>query len=103
MAMTQIEGRLATRMGTQVWIWCSGCQCVHSFETDKSKFPSWTWNGSLDLPTFRPSYRVQGFLPGASEHTVCHSFVTDGRMQFLADSTHRLSGQTVDLEPVDSW
>lgn len=28
---------------------------------------------------------------------VCHSFVTDGRIQFLADCTHDLAGLTVDL------
>jgi hypothetical protein len=28
---------------------------------------------------------------------VCHSFVIDGRIQFLSDSTHVLAGQTVDL------
>jgi hypothetical protein len=29
--------------------------------------------------------------------SVCHSFVTDGRIQFLGDCTHALAGQTVDL------
>jgi len=33
--------------------------------------------------------------PGAD--VVCHSFVTDGRIQFLGDCTHTLAGQTVDL------
>jgi hypothetical protein len=28
---------------------------------------------------------------------VCHSFVTDGRIQFLNDCTHPLAGQTVDI------
>ncbi|WP_241754456.1 hypothetical protein [Cupriavidus basilensis] len=28
---------------------------------------------------------------------VCHSFVTDGRIQFLGDCTHALAGQTVPL------
>ena len=27
----------------------------------------------------------------------CHTFVTDGRIQFLGDCTHALAGQTVDL------
>jgi hypothetical protein len=30
---------------------------------------------------------------------VCHSFVVDGRIQFLGDCTHHLAGQTVDLPP----
>ena len=28
---------------------------------------------------------------------VCHSFVTNGRIQYLGDCTHKLAGQTVDL------
>ena len=29
--------------------------------------------------------------------SVCHSFVTDGKIQFLGDCTHELAGQTVEL------
>jgi hypothetical protein len=28
---------------------------------------------------------------------VCHSFVTDGKIQYLSDCTHAMAGQTVDL------
>lgn len=31
--------------------------------------------------------------------TVCHSFVRDGQIEFLADCTHGLAGQTVPLLP----
>lgn len=31
----------------------------------------------------------------------CHSFIKDGKMQFLADSTHELSGKTVELFDVE--
>jgi hypothetical protein len=27
----------------------------------------------------------------------CHTFITDGRVQFLADCTHELARQTLDL------
>jgi hypothetical protein len=30
---------------------------------------------------------------------VCHSFVTDGRIQLLGDCTHSMASQTVDLPP----
>ncbi len=33
----------------------------------------------------------------AAVNTVCHSFLTDGRIQFLDDCTHAMAGQTVDL------
>lgn len=80
---------------------------------------AWTWNGNIESPTFSPSILVQcgHYAPGRAnpescwctynaEHPddpsgficyACHSFVTDGKIQFLADSTHKLSGQTVDL------
>lgn len=85
---------------------------------------SWRFNGNLDLPTFQPSILVNttvfteegqaeydkwyadGYPPRegrafASKPLVCHSYVTDGRIQFLPDSTHSLSGQTVDLPELE--
>lgn len=32
---------------------------------------------------------------------VCHSFVTDGKIQFLGDCTHNLVGQIVELPEID--
>jgi len=32
--------------------------------------------------------------------TVCYSYITDGRIQFLSDCTHELANQTVDLPPI---
>lgn len=33
---------------------------------------------------------------------LCHSFVVDGRIQFLSDCSHSLAGQTVDLPELDT-
>lgn len=34
----------------------------------------------------------------------CHSFLRDGRWEFLSDSAHHLAGQTVDMVPgPDYW
>lgn len=95
-----------------VVFWCPGCNCAHGPNS------SWNFNGDLERPTFRPSILVSSghYSPGRSngscwctynaEHpdepapfkcTVCHSFVTDGKIQFLSDSTHALAGQIVDL------
>jgi hypothetical protein len=52
---------------------------------------NWTWNGDVDRPTLRPSVLSQG------GDWRCHSWITDGRAQFLDDCTHELRGQTVDL------
>jgi hypothetical protein len=33
----------------------------------------------------------------------CHSFVRDGRIEFLTDSTHELAGQIVGLPELPRW
>lgn len=33
----------------------------------------------------------------------CHSFLRDGRWEFLPDSAHHLAGQTVDMVPLPDW
>jgi hypothetical protein len=63
--------------------------------------PVWGWNESLDLPTFSPSLLVRWTHGEKREPRCCHSFVRDGRIEFLSDCTHTLAGQTVDLAAVD--
>lgn len=58
--------------------------------------PNWTWNGDIELPSLMPSIRTRG-----ESDSLCHSWVRDGTVQFLADSTHELAGQTVDLLEVE--
>lgn len=100
--------RAAATEGGRVLFWCPGCQEGHSITVG-----TWSWNGSLERPTFSPSVLIRGnqwpreeypehwkprhpdVAPG--DDTVCHTFVTDGRIQFLGDCTHVLAGQTVDL------
>lgn len=103
--------------------WCPGCDGAHGIKVGSGAGPRWSWNGNAEKPTFTPSILVRGTeLSAAGEldrkrweaagfpsrngiafdsvQTVCHSFVTDGRIQFLGDCTHALAGQTVDLP---SW
>ncbi|MDO6965801.1 hypothetical protein ABID20_000258 [Rhizobium alvei] len=80
--------------------------------------PRWGYNGDPDKPTFTPSVLVTGKkitrdqsgkwdgdwerdASGNAITFVCHSFVTDGRIQFLNDCTHDMAGQTVDLPDFD--
>lgn len=60
--------------------------------------PSWEWNGDLTRPTVSPS-----ILTRYTAGTVCHSFMRDGRVEFLTDCTHELAGQTVDLPALPEW
>lgn len=60
----------------------------------------WSWNGSMERPTFTPSILVQATYGEDNHPVVCHSFVTDGQILFLDDCTHPLKGQRVLLPPV---
>jgi hypothetical protein len=97
--------------GRVVHFWCPGCEDVHGVMVEAPN--GWGWNGDLELPTFTPSVKVGGIQwttdsgfyklnhssVNAGAEICCHSFVTDGRIRFLTDSTHQLAGQTVDLPP----
>lgn len=77
-------------------IFCPGCGHAHVFNSRMpNKSPGWDFNGNLEKPTFTPSMRV--FCPamhGEPERTICHSWVTNGKITFLEDSTgHTLRGE----------
>lgn len=55
----------------------------------------WDWNKDVDSPTIRPSILTRADKPKGQ--FVCHSWVTDGKVQFLSDSTHANAGKTLDL------
>ncbi|MGH9523053.1 MAG: DUF6527 family protein [Terriglobales bacterium] len=86
---------------------CPGCGSIHAVPVEGPS-PSWTWNVSMDSPTFAPSLLVTYLAnPNAIEQFKewrkerrCHSFVRNGSIQFLADCTHKLAGQTVPLPEV---
>jgi hypothetical protein len=71
-------------------IFCPACKCGHLFDK------RWWFNGNLEKPTFKESMLVCG----GAQNVTCHSYVTDGMIQFLPDSTHALAGQTVELKPL---
>jgi Family of unknown function (DUF6527) len=78
---------------------CPGFGRVHQLNTQPAK-AVWEFNGDLDRPTFRPSILVRfGRTAGEGQvvHGVCHSYVTEGRIQFLDDCTHTLAGATVEI------
>jgi hypothetical protein len=69
----------------------------------KSDGAYWGFNGDLERPTFTPSILSRTPRGEGKPDFVCHSFVRDGRIQFLNDCTHALAGQTVDLPDVDAY
>lgn len=78
--------------------WCPGCDCLHQIKSKEAKVePRWEFNGSLEKPTFSPSYLIQEG-PNVKR---CHSFIRDGKIQFLGDCQHDLRGKTVDLPNIE--
>ena len=85
---------------------CPGCNTNHRIHVSMAvqmpkgaDHPIWEWNGNDELPTITPSIRVWAgvYKDGQNKPYCCHSFIKDGKIQFLGDCTHYLVGQTVDL------
>jgi len=95
--MSAVGLKLRRVEGGDLMFFCPGCASAHGVSVIDGKSPRWDWNGSLDKPTFTPSILVSWTWGEAHEPRVCHSWVTDGRIAFGADSTHSLAGMTVDL------
>jgi len=112
--------RAACASGGHTYLfWCPGCNEHHQVWVGQPGRYSWDFDGDMDRPTFSPSlllttgHHSSGHKPGDRcwcdynrEHPDdpspfrcgrCHSFVRGGRIEFLADCTHDLAGQTVDL------
>ena len=78
---------------------CPGCGYGHSFDTSPGR---WTFvNNDYVKPTFTPSLRVLG-RPGKKE-TLCHLFVTGGKIIYCSDSPHELAGKTVQMTLIKDW
>jgi hypothetical protein len=94
------------------WFWCPGCDSPHMVSIAPHAHP-WGYNGDAERPTLTPSVLVTYNGPDAGQDrgdgrhappALCHSFVTDGRIQFLSDCSHDLANQTVDLpEYPEDW
>jgi hypothetical protein len=104
--VSDVRGLLSVG-GDQILFWCPGCDHPHAVSTKL-----WAFNGDYEKPTFSPSVLVhpsKRFIdedldmpelvaPGnITMSPRCHSFVNQGRIEFLGDSTHELAGQTVDI------
>lgn len=85
-----------------ILFYCPGCREVHAVWQKSNPNPKtgawWGWNGSKVSPTFSPSVLVNGVIEaGRFVIPRCHSYVNDGRIQYLSDSEHALAGQTIEL------
>lgn len=84
------------KMWNRLYFKCPGCKRSHCVAIETGPV-QWTWNGSLDKPTFSPSVLYEPSIP---EHR-CHFFVEDGKIRYLADCHHDLKNTTVEMEEWD--
>lgn len=107
--MGQLSPVLRSVAGGRLLFYCPGCESAHIVRVVGDEHPRWGYNDNPDRPTFTPSILVTYNGPDADTRDadgdrapsrICHSFVTDGRIQFLGDSSHELAAQTVDLPPL---
>lgn len=78
--------------GDYQWhIMCPGCNWIHAMSPSIHKF-----NEDIERPTFSPSI-LSDNIPGKR----CHSFIRDGKIEFLSDCDHELKNKTVDLPEIE--
>lgn len=106
--------KLSNPAGNKTYsFYCEGCKQNHAVGE------GWAFNGDFERPTFSPSILVRSghYMEGhkgscwCTFNTAhpdnpapfkcyrCHSYVTDGKIQFLSDCTHELAGQAINLKP----
>lgn len=98
--MPKVKVFQASEGGRIALFHCPGCDYGHSFKLDtpQENGAIWKWNGNVEKPTFSPSLLVFETNPDVR----CHSFVRDGKIQFLGDCGHKLKNQTVELPEYDA-
>jgi hypothetical protein len=105
--------KIRTAVPDRVSFHCPGCGENHTVPVNKPG--AWQWNQSVDAPTITPSLDVKSghyashWKPGdecwcGKDYGFtcyrCHSIITNGRIFFCTDSTHKLAGQTVDMPEI---
>lgn len=93
------------RMYTQHYYWCPGCDSLHAVAINPGKNSNgagWTFTGSLEKPTYQPSELTTWTYGPENVPHRCHTFITDGVIDFLSDCTHELRGK-VPMVPLPDW
>ena len=96
---------------------CLACGNCHWIRT-KGKQPIWTLTGlENNEPTISQSILVRGTVPITDEEAdrimhgekiipkplVCHSFVRNGKIEYLSDCSHGYAGKSIELPDFDKW
>lgn len=96
--------------GNYYQIWCPACQEIHLILPSTATGPGtkgWRFNGNKAVPSFSPSVKITtGWYVSPTKYspyegTLCHFFITDGKIHYCTDCSHELSGKTLDLEDLE--
>lgn len=111
--MSQVSSKL--RRGTDGYFhYCPACKEAHRLPD------SWQFNGNLEVPTFTPSFRHEGFITekdstgkwtgawvrdgnGNTIPFVCHYIITNGQISYCGDCTHEMRGQVIPLPDLPDY
>jgi len=80
--------------------WCPHCEHAHTYRV-QGPGPNWQFDGNISSPTFTPSMRE--FYPAQKdqpERTICHYYLTSGKIQFCGDCPDGYADQIVDLPDI---
>jgi len=78
--------------------YCPGCGCEHGVWTtrlNKNK-AMWIFDDNMDNPSIEPSITIK-----KGNQTLCHLYIKNGKIEYLADCRHKLAGKTVEMEDID--
>lgn len=96
--------------------YCPGCESKHIYTTKDNPNAQlhWVFNGNMEAPTFTPSLlnrwgkhadpnwqEPNEEAPSGGWSGICHLFVTNGKIIYCGDSTHKYAGQTIDMIDLD--
>ncbi|HZK68567.1 MAG TPA: DUF6527 family protein [Paludibacter sp.] len=106
---TELDGGYQCELGFM----CPGCNSKHFINDALTQIPNlppnhiWTFNGDFDKPTVRDSVLTRIYVKNNAsgkydiEANRCHSYITDGMIEFLSDCHHLLAGQIVELPQIE--
>lgn len=89
--------KILAKSNGNIFFDCPACEAPHGINCGDGHGPVWSWDGNIDKPTFNPSVLVTYDNGINHDPHVCHSFVRNGKIEFLGDCTHALAGKTVDI------
>lgn len=91
--------KLKKRAVTYYSFYCPGCKHEHTYSIFEDG-SQWKFNGNMQNPSFTPSLLNREIDKDGKVKSICHLFVTDGKIIYCGDCTHELSGQTIPMSEV---